>query len=76
MKIMIFGRGAVGTLYGWAFIKAGHHGEYFVRSGRAAEYRQQLEVNVLDCRKKARGVLFSDFFAQLARRCPKSTILI
>ncbi|MDQ3258488.1 MAG: ketopantoate reductase [Acidobacteriota bacterium] len=60
MKILMFGRGAVATLYGWAFSKANHEVEYFVRPGRAAEYGELLQVNVLDCRRKAQGELVSE----------------
>lgn len=60
MKILIFGRGAIATLYGWAFTRAGHQVEYFVRPGRAAEYGSVLQVDILDCRYKRRGERVSE----------------
>jgi 2-dehydropantoate 2-reductase len=44
MKILIFGRGVIGTLYGWALEKAGHSVEFYVRPGRAAEYGSVLPL--------------------------------
>lgn len=60
MKILMFGRGAIATLYGWAFTRAGHQVEYFVRPGRAAEYGSVLQVDILDCRYKRRGERVSE----------------
>ncbi|GGN09496.1 ketopantoate reductase [Lentzea pudingi] len=38
MKILMFGRGVIATVYGWALERAGHDVEFYVRPGRAAEY--------------------------------------
>jgi 2-dehydropantoate 2-reductase len=56
MKILMFGRGVISTQYGWAFEKAGHKVEFYVRPGRKAEYGSTVTLNILDARKKIRGV--------------------
>ncbi len=56
MKILIFGRGVVSTQYAWAFEKAGHTVEFYVRPGRKAEYGATVALNLLDARKKIWGV--------------------
>ena len=33
MKILVFGAGVIGTLYGWAFESAGHSVSLLVRPG-------------------------------------------
>jgi len=55
MKILMFGRGTIATLYGWAFEKAGHTVEFYVRPGRAAQLGPSVKFDLLDARKKARG---------------------
>lgn len=59
-KILMFGRGAVSALYGWAFTKTGHSVEYFVRPNRAKEYGEFLPVRILDARRKIQGELVSE----------------
>jgi 2-dehydropantoate 2-reductase len=56
MKILMFGRGVISTQYAWAFEKAGHTVEFYVRPGRKAEYGSTVTLNILDARKKIRGV--------------------
>ncbi len=56
MKILLFGRGVISTLYAWAFEKAGHTVAFYVRPGRKAEYGSTVTLNILDARKKRRGV--------------------
>jgi len=56
MKILMIGRGVVSTQYAWAFEKAGHTVEFYVRPGRKAEYGSTVTLNILDARKKIRGV--------------------
>jgi len=41
MKILMFGRGVISVIYGWALEKAGHTVEFYVRPGRAAQYGPQ-----------------------------------
>lgn len=38
MKVLMFGRGTIATIYGWALEKSGRHVEFYVRPGRAKEY--------------------------------------
>jgi 2-dehydropantoate 2-reductase len=63
MKILIFGRGVIGTLYGWALEKAGHSVEFYVRPGRAAEYGSVLPLKFYDARSKLKGELVEDNWA-------------
>ena len=56
MKILIFGRGVISTQYAWAFEKAGHQVEFYVRPGRKNELGETVSLNLLDARKKMRGV--------------------
>jgi 2-dehydropantoate 2-reductase len=56
MKILIFGRGAVGSIYAWALEKAGHSVEFYVRRGRAAQYGPSLKLDLLDARTRVQGV--------------------
>jgi 2-dehydropantoate 2-reductase len=55
MKILMFGRGAIATVYGWALEKAGHEVEFYVRPGRAAEYGGSIQLDLLDARHRVRG---------------------
>ncbi len=57
MKILIFGRGVIGALYGWAFEKAGHTVEFYVRPGRKAHYGPVLPLKFYDTRTKVMGAL-------------------
>ena len=56
MRILIFGRGVIGAMYGWALTKAGHRVEYYVRPGRAAQYGPSLKLDILDARRRVQGV--------------------
>jgi 2-dehydropantoate 2-reductase len=51
----MFGRGVISTLYGRALQAAGHDVEFYVRSGRAAEYGAVVTVDVIDSRRGWRG---------------------
>ncbi|WP_430535736.1 2-dehydropantoate 2-reductase N-terminal domain-containing protein [Listeria rocourtiae] len=51
MKILFFGRGAIGTQYAWAFEKAGHTVEFYVREGRKAIYGSHVDLEMWDARK-------------------------
>jgi 2-dehydropantoate 2-reductase len=53
MNILLFGRGVITTLYGWAFEKAGHNVTFYVRPGRLAEYGSHVHLDILDVRRKA-----------------------
>lgn len=50
MKILMFGRGTIATLYGWALTRAGHRVEFYVRPGRAAQYGPDVELEIRDGR--------------------------
>ena len=52
MKILMFGRGVISTLYGWAFANAGHEVEYFVRPARLKDYGATVDVEIYDARSK------------------------
>ncbi len=55
MKILMFGRGVIASLYGWALEKAGHSVEFYVRPGRIAEHGSTLDLRFSDARKKLQG---------------------
>ncbi|ADJ48171.1 ketopantoate reductase ApbA/PanE [Amycolatopsis mediterranei S699] len=55
MKILMFGRGVIGTVYGWALERAGHEIEFYVRPGRAATYGDTVDLDLLDTRRRMRG---------------------
>ena len=55
MRILMFGRGVIATVYGQALQTAGHEVEFYVRPGRAAEYGDAVEVDLLDGRRKRTG---------------------
>ena len=56
----MFGRGVISTQYAWAFEKAGHNVEFYVRPGRKAEYGSTVSLNVYDARKSIRGKLIQE----------------
>ena len=55
MKILLFGRGVISVLYGWALEKAGHAVEFYVRPGRAAQYGPQVRLEIVDARRSMFG---------------------
>ncbi|APU13441.1 MULTISPECIES: ketopantoate reductase family protein [Actinoalloteichus] len=55
MKILMFGRGVIATLYGWALEQAGHDVEFYVRPGRAATYGDAVDLDLLDARRRVWG---------------------
>lgn len=55
MKVLMFGRGAIATVYGWALEGAGHDVEFYVRPGRAAEYGDTIDLDLLDARRRVLG---------------------
>ena len=60
MKILMFGRGVISAQYGWAFEKAGHTVEFYVRPGRLATVGNTLALHLLDARTKTKGVLVDE----------------
>jgi 2-dehydropantoate 2-reductase len=55
VKILMFGRGVIAAMYGWALERAGHEVEFYVRPGRAAQYGEAIDLEVLDTRRRLRG---------------------
>lgn len=55
MKILMFGRGAIATIYGWALHHAGHEVEFYVRPGRAATYGDAVDLDLIDTRRRVWG---------------------
>ncbi|WP_432826936.1 ketopantoate reductase family protein [Dactylosporangium sp. CA-092794] len=55
MKILMFGRGVIATIYGWALERAGHDVEFYVRPGRAAAYGETIDLDLLDTRRRVWG---------------------
>lgn len=55
MRILMFGRGVIATIYGQALDAAGHEVEFYVRPGRAAEYGDTVEMDVIDARSRPLG---------------------
>lgn len=51
MRILMFGRGVIATLYGSVLDAAGHDIEFFVRPGRAVEYGTDVQMDVIDARR-------------------------
>lgn len=51
MKILFFGRGVIGTQYAWAFEKAGHTVEFYVREGRKEQYGSHVNLEIWDARR-------------------------
>jgi len=55
MKILMFGRGAIATFYGWTLQQAGHDVQFYVRPGRAAQYGDTIDLDLLDARRRPWG---------------------
>ncbi|UFS59536.1 ketopantoate reductase family protein [Subtercola endophyticus] len=55
MRILMFGRGVIATIYGRVLHAAGHDVEFYVRPGRAAEYGDAVQLDWIDGRRKPVG---------------------
>ncbi|MEU0794086.1 2-dehydropantoate 2-reductase N-terminal domain-containing protein [Amycolatopsis sp. NPDC005961] len=55
MKILMFGRGVIATIYGWTLQRAGHDVEFYVRPGRAATYGEAVDLDLFDLRRRVWG---------------------
>jgi 2-dehydropantoate 2-reductase len=55
MRILMFGRGVIATIYGQALQQAGHDVDHYVRPGRAAEYGDHVQLDVVDGRRGPLG---------------------
>jgi 2-dehydropantoate 2-reductase len=60
MKILIFGRGVIGSQYAWALEQAGHDITFYVREGRIQQYKEEIKLNILDARKKLQGIKINE----------------
>lgn len=69
MRILILGLGVIGSIYGYAFQRAGHQVEHWVRPQKRAACPKRLSVRLLDGRKEARGAeVCDDYEVRLAER--------
>lgn len=55
MKILMFGRGVIASIYGWALERAGHEVEFYVRPGRVAAYGDAIDLDLFDMRRRVWG---------------------
>ena len=55
MRILMFGRGVITTIYGWALAGAGHEVKYFVRPGKAARLGGKISLDLIDTRNGVNG---------------------
>lgn len=55
MRILMFGRGVIATIYGQALQAAGHSVEFYLRQGRAAVYRDDVRMDLTDARRTPPG---------------------
>ena len=55
LKILMFGRGVIATVYGWVLERAGHEVEFYVRPGRAAAYGEAVDLDLVDARRRVWG---------------------
>ncbi len=60
MKILFIGRGTIGTLYAWAFEKAGHTVEFYVRPGRKVQYGSHVNLEIWDARRSKKDRLVKE----------------
>ncbi len=51
MKILIVGSGVIGVIYGWALSQAGSDVTHLVRPGRKDQFRDGVNLDLLDARK-------------------------
>lgn len=54
MKVLILGRGVIGSQYGWALEQAGHQVDFLVREKAGSTYADTLELHTYDGRKKTK----------------------
>lgn len=60
MKILFFGRGVISTQYAWAFEKAGHTVEFYVRAGRKAQYGAYVNLELWDARRSKKNRIIKE----------------
>ena len=52
MKILIFGTGVIGTIYGYVLAQAGNDVTHYVRPGKAKKCMNGIQIHLLDGRSK------------------------
>jgi 2-dehydropantoate 2-reductase len=52
MKILIFGTGVIGTIYGYVLARAGNDVTHYVRPGKAQSLENGIQIQLLDGRSK------------------------
>jgi 2-dehydropantoate 2-reductase len=67
MRILMFGRGVIATIYGRVLQDAGHDVEFYVRPGRAAEYGDEVRMDWIDGRRKPLGRRIRESFRTTVR---------
>jgi len=67
MRILMFGRGVIATIYGRVLHAAGHDVEFYVRPGRAAEYGDDVRLDWIDGRRKPFGRRIRESFRTTVR---------
>jgi Ketopantoate reductase len=67
MKILIFGRGVIGTQYAWAFENAGHTVEFYVREGRKEKYGSRVDLELWDARRRKKHQIVKEKWPILTR---------
>ena len=55
MKILMFGRGVISLLYGWALEQAGNTVDFYVRPGRSDQYGPTIKLEIIDARRSVLG---------------------
>lgn len=67
MRILLFGRGVIATIYGQALQEAGHEVHFYVRPGRADEYGHEVRTDLIDGRRAPLGRRVQNTFATRLR---------
>jgi 2-dehydropantoate 2-reductase len=51
MKILVVGAGIIGSIFGWALADNGHDVTHFLRKGKAAQFANGMQIDMLENRK-------------------------
>jgi 2-dehydropantoate 2-reductase len=72
MKILMFGAGVVGNLYGWALTRAGHDVKLLVKPSNRARFEDgPIKINIIDARTSNHTQLSDEFSPVLVETfCP------
>src|SRR6266511_3764851 len=52
MKILVFGAGVIGTIYGYVLAQAGNDVTHYVRAGKKKSLEQGIPIQLLDGRSR------------------------